>query len=368
VRGAAGAVTTRGPDQEVVVLRLSALLAALFAAGAIVIALLTDSETMSLEGMAGLVDVVVSILAIFVARKVREPANPRYHFGYAKFEPLMTTVEGVLIAAVCAGSIVYAVRDIVHADPVDNPALIVVYTLVSFAVSVAFGLYMRRVGRDTGSPLVQAESELWIIEGWLTLGVFTAFAASMVLARWRAAEYTQYVDPVVCIVLSVILLRKPWEILRDSVADLVDANPYAEHDNAVEVSARACVERFGLQGLEWVRLRKAGRRVFALVSFFVCPGTPLPETEVRRDAVITELARQIPRSTCACCSGSASRRRPLGARTGRGSARLEPARRYPTRGPARSGSGSRRYVASRRAPRPGAAPTRWTLPSTITTP
>jgi hypothetical protein len=32
----------------------------------------------------------------------------------------------------------------------------------------------------------------------------------------------------VCIVLSVIFLKKPHEILRDSVGDLVDANPYAD--------------------------------------------------------------------------------------------------------------------------------------------
>ena len=285
---------TRAADQEVVVLRLSALLTALFAVSALVIAAVTDSETMSLEAMSGLVDVAVSILAVFVVRKVHEPANRRYHFGYAKFEPLMTTVGGLLVTAVCAASIGYAIRDLVHPDPVANPTLIVGYTLVSFAVSVAFGMYMWRVGRRTASPLVQAEADLWIVEGWLTLGVFVAFAVSTVLERWHAADYSQYVDPIVCIVLSVIFLRKPWEILRGSLADLVDANPYAGHDNAVEASARACVERFGLQGLEWVRLRKAGRRVFALVSVFEDPDTSLQETEARRDAVTAEMRRQNP--------------------------------------------------------------------------
>jgi cation diffusion facilitator family transporter len=287
-------VTARGADPEVGVLRSSALLTGAFALSALVIALLADSETMSLEAMSGLVDVVVSILAVFVVRKVREPANPRYHFGYAKFEPLMTTVEGLLLTAVCAVSIACAVRDLVHPDPVENGSLIVVYTLVSFLVSIAFGIYMRRVGRRAASPLVRAEAELWIVEGWLTLGVFAAFAVSALLGSWWGADYTQYVDPVVCIVLSVILLRKPWEILREGVADLVDANPYAEPDNAVERSARACVERFGLQGLQWVRLRKAGRRVFALVSFFADPGMSLEETEARRDAVTAEMARQNP--------------------------------------------------------------------------
>lgn len=275
-------------------MRLSALLTGLFAASALIIALLADSETMTLEAMSGLVDVVVSVLGVFVVRKVRAPANPRYHFGYAKFEPLMTTVEGLLLTAVCAASIASAARDLVHPDPVADTRLIVAYTLACFVLSVAFGNYMRRVGRRTGSPLVRVGAELWIVEGWLTLGVFAAFAVSLVLGRWGSADYTRYVDPVVCILLSVILLRKPWDILRESLADLLDANPYSERDNAVEASARACGERFGLRGVEWVRVRKAGRRIFALVSFFDDPGTPLRETEARRGAVTEEMVRQNP--------------------------------------------------------------------------
>jgi acyl dehydratase len=52
------------------------------------------------------------------------------------------------------------------------------------------------------------------------------------------------------------------------VPDLVDANPYADTVNAVEDAARALAARFQLEGLEWVRVRKAGRRVFVMVSFF----------------------------------------------------------------------------------------------------
>ena len=55
-----------------------------------------------------------------MARKLHEPANERYQFGYAKYEPLMTTVEGVLLAGACVGAIVYAVRDLIHPDPVED--------------------------------------------------------------------------------------------------------------------------------------------------------------------------------------------------------------------------------------------------------
>ena len=285
---------TAAAQSEIGALRLSSILTIAFAMGAVVIALFSDSETMTLEAMSGVVDVLISFLCIVVIRKVHQPADRHYHFGYAKYEPLMTTVEGLLVTAVCATAFGYAVRDLVHPDPVEDPRLVIVYSLISFLISVVFGIWMKRVGRRTTSQLVQAEAELWIVEGWLALGVFAAFALSEMLKRVGAEQPSAYVDPIVCIMLSVILLRKPYEILRESLADLVDANPYAETVNAVEELARGCVDRFQLRGLEWVRVRKAGRRIFVLVSFFLEPDRPAQEMDQIRQAMTEDLARLNP--------------------------------------------------------------------------
>jgi len=112
---------------------------------------------------------------------------------------------------------------------------------------------------------------------------------SMAVGRIGTNQASAYVDPAVCIVLSLIFLKKPMEILRESIADLVDANPYADTVNAVEDSARALAKRFQLEGLEWVRVRKAGRRVFVMVSFFEHPGKSLEGMDIARQAVAEEM-------------------------------------------------------------------------------
>jgi divalent metal cation (Fe/Co/Zn/Cd) transporter len=114
--------------------------------------------------------------------------------------------------------------------------------------------------------------------------------ASIALGHIGTVQASAYVDPIVCIALSVIFLRKPYEILRDSVGDLVDVNPYADTVNAIEESARALAERFYPEGLEWVRVRKAGRRVFVMVSFFVDPGESLEGMDIARQDVTQEMA------------------------------------------------------------------------------
>jgi cation diffusion facilitator family transporter len=287
-------MTSDAQNAEVRVLRISAILTVLFTVGAGAVALISDSETMTLEAMSGLVDVAVSLLAIFVVRKIQEPANSRYHFGYAKYEPLMIGMEGTLVAAVCLGAIAYSIRDLMHPDPVDEPHLVIIYAGAGFLLSVLFGAYMKRVGRRAGSQLVLAQAELWIIEGWLSLGVFIAFFLAVILTRSPKADYSAYVDPAVCIVLSLILLRKPLEILKESFSDLVDANPFAETANSVEDSARQCVERYRLKGIQWVRVRKAGRRVFVMVSFLENQDESPEERDRVRQAVDAEMLRLNP--------------------------------------------------------------------------
>jgi cation diffusion facilitator family transporter len=285
------AVSRRAEGQEVFALRLSLVLVILFAAGASLVAMWSDSETMTLESMSAVADIVVAGLAVFVARKVNAPANRRFQFGYAKYEPLMTTVEGILVAGVCASALFYSVRDILHPEPVEDAHFVVIYSAASFAISVTFGLWMRNVGKRAASPLVQTDAELWIVEGWLALGVCAAFVAGIVLGRLGHVQASAYVDPLVCIALSGLFLKKPYAILRDSIADLVDANPYADVANLVEECAKSVAERLHLKGVERVRVRRAGRRLFATVSFFENAAASLEHIDRVRQAVIDELAR-----------------------------------------------------------------------------
>ena len=287
-------MSDRARSQELLSLWLQLLLVILFTAVSVVIAIYSDSETMALEAGSAIVDLVVSILAIFVARKVVEPANQRYQFGYAKYEPLMTTVEGILMTGICTSAILSSAQDILHPDPFEAPYLIVIYSAASFFISVIFGVWMRGVGKRAGSPLVLANADLWILGGWLALGVCGAFVASIVLGRMGKIEAAAYIDPAVCLVLSLFFLKKPYDILRESISDLVDANPYAGAVNAVEESAAAVAEQFHLKGVEWVRVRKAGRRVFVMVSFFEGPTHSLQDMDKVREAVTNEVVRLNP--------------------------------------------------------------------------
>jgi predicted Co/Zn/Cd cation transporter (cation efflux family) len=87
--------------------------------------------------------------------KIHQPPNEIYQYGYAKYEPF-AAVDGLLIMAVCAGSIATSIQDIIH-PMVKYLQLIIVYPSSAYS-SAGFGLYMCQ--RTQSSTVLQADGAM----------------------------------------------------------------------------------------------------------------------------------------------------------------------------------------------------------------
>jgi len=118
---------------ELRLLKAATGLTVVYAIAAVIIALISDSMTMLLDGAYSVIDMFVSFAAVLVVRKLNEPPNEKYHFGYAKLEPLMTAADGLLLLFLCFMSITLAVQDLIHPDPVEHVGVILVFRQPAFS-------------------------------------------------------------------------------------------------------------------------------------------------------------------------------------------------------------------------------------------
>lgn len=281
-------------ELEVFVLRNSSILTVVYAVVGITIAAICDSMTLIVDALYSVVDVIVSLLAIFIVRRIHEPPNENYQYGYAKYEPFMIAVDGLLVMAICAGSIVTSVQDIIHPEPVKHIHLIIVYSFVSVFVCIGFGLYMRAVGKKISSEVLAADSQLWIIEGVVSAGVCLAFGLADFISRYHWARYADYVDPMVCIILCIGLLYKPAQIVAESFRDLVDARPEDVNPQSLEEMFRRISEKYGLTGIAWMKTRKAGRKIFLTVCYRTDYYRNIKEMDEIRKEISDEVLRNAP--------------------------------------------------------------------------
>ncbi len=265
-------------QKELRILKVATIITITYAFIAVAIALVSDSQAMLLDGMYSMIDIVISCLSIYVVKKVHQPPDEKYHFGYAKYESFMTAVDGVLLLGLCCFTLGSAVQDLLHPDPVDHVELIVCFAFVSIFVGLGMGIFMRRVGRKLHSEVLVADSELWLIEGCISAGICVAFSTSMVMERTPGWEqYTAYVDPLACIMISLVFVLKPIKIIRESLYDMVDACPSDEIRERIANACGECCQRFKLNAVQWFRLRKAGRRLFLTICFTAPDHPPVKE-------------------------------------------------------------------------------------------
>lgn len=255
-------------EKEIYLMKVSAGLTVVLAVAGVFFAVLTDSMSLLLDALYGVVDMIISVAAVFVVRKIHAPADRNYHYGYAKFEPFMNGLNGTLILGLCFCTILTSIQDILHADPVKYLHLIIIYSFISMVVCYGFGTYMRRKGREWGAEVVLVDSQLWRVEAIISLAICVAFGLGLVFEKIPGlGDYTSYVDPITCIALAIFLISQPARIIRGSFRDLTDACPDDEIQGRISTLADDCCNEHGLKSVEWLRLRKAGRRLFLTICF-----------------------------------------------------------------------------------------------------
>jgi cation diffusion facilitator family transporter len=281
--------------KELLLMNTATGLTVVYAIVAMAIAIISDSMTLLLDGAYSVIDMLVSFAAIFVVRKLYEPPNERYHFGYAKFEPLMTAGDGILLLCLCFMSIFAALQDLMHPDPVEHVGIIIVFTASSVVLCLGLGSYMRWAGKQWHSEILSTDSKLWLMEGVISLGICISFSIGLIMRKIPGWEnYTSYMDPLTCIVIALFFIVSPFKILKNSLRDLTDACPSKEVMDRINELATSCCSKYGLSTVERLRLRKAGRRLYLDANYATEQNPDIRTIDEIRHEISTYLKSEVP--------------------------------------------------------------------------
>ena len=186
------------------------------------LALLADAGHM-------LTDTLALALAWLAFRLGRKPSDLRRSFGYHRLQVLAAFVNGLMLFLLCAWILVEAVHRIMEPQPVMGGAMLAVAVLGAVGNIVAFLILHRgdRHNLNVQGALLHVLSDL--------LGSVAAVGAAIVI---MATGWTP-IDPILSVLVSLLVLRAAWKVVRQSVHILVEGTPA---DIDVEELRRTLVE------------------------------------------------------------------------------------------------------------------------------
>jgi cation diffusion facilitator family transporter len=255
--------------QEQSLLKLSILVTLIIGAIGIAFGLWAGSQAIVFDGFYSLVDVAMTAVALLVSKLIAREGSKHFQYGYWHLEPLVNASNGTVLAVACSYAFITAVGNILaggHAIAFGPGA---VYALFAAAVAFVMALYVQRKSRTLDSELLRVDARAWLIGGLLSSGLFISFAIGYALAGTSAAHWTPYVDPLVLMVLTLVLIPLPLSTIWNALRDVFQVAP-SDLDAHVRTVLSDVVAHYGFHKYSSYVL-KAGRARFIEIHIVTPP-------------------------------------------------------------------------------------------------
>ena len=174
----------------------------------------------ALESGVNLVAAVVGFVAIKIAAK---PADANHQFGHGKAEYVSALVEGAMIFVAAAMIIYTAIRRFMDPQPLEQPGLGLLLSLVASVLNLGVGLLLLRAGKKYRSATLQADGKHLLTDVWTSVGVLLGIGA-VTLTGWL------WLDPVIALAVGINILWTGYKLLKESLSSLLSESlPKEEH-------------------------------------------------------------------------------------------------------------------------------------------
>ncbi len=257
---------------EQTILRHSIAATLCIAALGIGFGVLSGSFSIIFDGAYSLIDALMSLLALLVARRILHDTtgqrrDRRFRMGFWHLEPMVLALNGILLSTVAVYAFANAIGLILSGGRRLEFDWAIAYAVVTLLVCVAMFAHERRANRRLGSAFIGLDARSWAMSGAITAALLIAFALGRLLEGGAYDHLTPYVDPAVLALVCLVIAPLPLGTVRQAVSEILLMAP-PELVAHVEAVARATAEQHGFVGFE-TYAAKIGRSQQIEICFVV---------------------------------------------------------------------------------------------------
>ena len=219
------------------------------------------SEAMVSDAVHSLSDVfatVVAFIGVRVSKKAPDSAHP---YGHDRFECLASMILGLILCATGIGIGLTGVKTILagNYDQLETPGTIALLAAaVSIVVKEAMFWYTRHYAKKMGSSAFMADAWHHRSDALSSVGSLVGIAF--------AKKGFPVMDAVACVIISLLILKVGFDILRDAVNKMLDTSCGEAWDSAMTDFIRSVP---GVEGVDLLQSRKFGDKIYLDVEISV---------------------------------------------------------------------------------------------------
>ena len=213
---------------------------------------LAHSPALLAEGINSTSDVVYYVIASIFMRLANKPADDEHPYGHRQLESIASLVVGAFV--ITTGIAVFwdavdKMWDLMDGEltTLGSHPFAFWVALGTVAIKVILFFYVRKLGKETGNPIVDALAYDHRND------IFSASAAAVGIFLSRIG--LPWGDPLAGALVALLILRTGVYILRESSVELMDAVPSKELAEQISTLVRSVA---GVQQLEELQAHRFG--------------------------------------------------------------------------------------------------------------
>ena len=177
--------------------------------------LISNSLTLLADAGHLFTDVGALAFSLFVVWLAKQPATSQKTYGYLRWEILAALLNGAVLLAVSAGIVWEAIGRLRTPQPVETGLMFA----IGIAGSVVNAISARLLHSGSRHSLNVRAAYLHVLSDLL------GSAAAVVAALFIRYKGWAIADPIASIVMTLLIVRSSWSLVRESVDVLLEAAP-----------------------------------------------------------------------------------------------------------------------------------------------
>jgi len=241
----------------------------------------SGSGAILFDGLFSALGLVTLWLALRATRLLGQPEDDRFQFGFRHLEPLVTALRALALVLVCCSAVAGAVASLLRGGQSIDQASVLVFALLSLALSGGVLAWERRVLARHPSVALRLDAQEWLLSALLALGILAGWGAARALSATGHEQLARLIDPTLVLLVAAAVVTMPLRVLPGAMRDVLLIAPEA----AVQARFREVVEAEaaagGLPGWK-LHLARLGEGFDVELNFLVAPGFAMAAADLDR--------------------------------------------------------------------------------------
>ena len=277
-------------------LKRSMVGAFLLAVWGIVMASASGSSVILLDGMFNLISGIMSFFSIEITRLISGKATREYPLGYFAFESLMVLAKGASILVLILMALYSSIGVLLSGGREPVLGLLTIYVALAVLGCIALYLICRKGFKQTGSEILQAETQAWLANAVISGAIGIAFGITMLLKGTPVGWIDRYIDQILVIILSFFVIKDPLVLIKNGFKELLLAAPQEHYVKPFEEKLLPLKDQLNARALA-VEIIKTGRRLWLTIRLDPMNDDIRVDDFMHVKAKLKKLAREVYENT-----------------------------------------------------------------------